>query len=99
MAYRMSPYKVGDFVYPVYKPQQAGQVVEVKPALPYPNGKGAFAPDLVVQRPSGERETINALHVKDFRALVEDHRRKLSTHLALLTKLESMDLTPSSGAV
>jgi hypothetical protein len=78
--------KVGDFVYKHYHPLKPGIIVAVL-------GKdfGGYFVCVRVQwlsELSSRIETTAAL--RDFNALIEDHRKKLATHETTLMRLKSL---------
>ena len=84
--------KVGDFVYLHYTPAVAGVVLAVHDMGNY-DGKHVGGPrpkDITVKFLKGETKRLSTLGVSDYRALIADHRRKLSTHEARLKKLEEL---------
>lgn len=89
MAVHRRDYKIGDVVYESYSPNNPGIVLKVKPP---PNVD--YVPSLVrgntlvVKFYSGKIKEVDALYLADFRALIEDHKKKVRTHEAKLAMLE-----------
>lgn len=83
---------VGDIVYPHASPVQAGLVVAVEPRT-HSVGGVAYRRQIMactVRQPNGVERVFGELELKDFRALIADHRRKLQTHEARLAAIEAM---------
>jgi hypothetical protein len=89
--------EVGRKVYLVFRPLNAGVIIEVLPQAtrtvnsvggneytytPPPNARVRWLNGTVTEVPSGA--------LSDFDALIQDHEKKLSTHLATRAKLEAM---------
>ncbi len=70
-------FKVGDLAYPGYTPQKAGVVISVGPA------------DWVTIRDLKGRESSSQFF-SDYRALIEDHRRKYQRHEEIAARLDAM---------
>jgi len=82
----MTP-KVGEYVYRPFRPKMPGRIIAVFSPLP-PRKYFHF---VTVKWLNGVVEDTDTLDLNDFQALIEDHRKKLKTHLATLKKLEAME--------
>jgi len=84
-------FKVGDYVYMVFTPVKCGRVVRVIPGKPYERWPDECEPStLHVKTLKGDILTGSELSFNNYRTLIEDHRRKLAKHEAILAKLEAL---------
>jgi hypothetical protein len=74
--------KIGDIVYPNFKPQRAGKVIAVEPESKY-NSK------VTVKTLKGDVYTAGSLWLNSFTDLVESHERKAKNQRALLQRITS----------
>ena len=81
MAYRLSKPEVGMTVYKPYSPAHAGVIIDVEEVAPHRFG---------VLWLNGEKTIEAPYDVCDFDALIEDHRKKLATHLKTLDRLKGL---------
>ena len=79
-------FPLGSFVYQPYEPQKAGIVISIRVRQRRPETRKFYS--YVCRRPDGTEFETDV--VKDFRQLIADHERKLSTHRKLLSRLEEM---------
>lgn len=70
---------VGDFCYKPFRPSVAGKVVEVINEY-----------HVIVQWIDGSKSEHLCTTLNDFNALIEDHRKKLATHEAMLERLKAL---------
>lgn len=80
--------KVGDFVYPAYAPQKAGVIVEYTP-----NNNHSIMGNVKIKMANGNVLAYPESGLQDFNALIEDHKKKLATHLVTLGKLQAIKET------
>jgi uncharacterized protein YneR len=85
MAYVVNEPKVGQRVYRHGKPQTAGVI---KAVLGETTDELAYR--IRVKWVNGIVEETDTWGLKDFDALIEDHRKKLKSHLTTLKKLEAL---------
>ena len=83
MAYRMNKPEVGMYVYEPYCPVRAGVITAVL-------GKTPYDYKIRVLWLSGEITEVVSNCLKDFDTLIEDHRKKLATHLKTLDRLKGL---------
>lgn len=83
LAARPPRFAIGDVVYPGYTPQKAGKVIAINPYSAHSNMY-----IYTVKRPNGD--TYDVSEPSSFDELVETTRRKLTTHEALLAKIQAM---------
>jgi hypothetical protein len=91
MAYCVNDPKVGQYVYKHCKPQNPGVIVSV-------DGKdfGGYFMCVHVQwlkaKPGSEVTGETTAGLKDFEALIKDHRKKLNTHEANHQRLTNLEV-------
>lgn len=86
--------EIGDFVYKAFRPQTPGKAIEIIEGPTHVAGTGKIwkeADRVRIKWINGEITIENSLFLKDFRALIADHEKKLATHRSKLAKLESLD--------
>lgn len=78
---------VGQIVYRVCRPLNPGRIEAVIPSVK----SGAYRPrpEVRVTWKNGTQETVSGLQLMDFAALVDDHRKKLLTHVKNLKELQA----------
>lgn len=74
---------VGRRVYKPYAPTQAGIIRSEEPSG-----------TLTVKWLDGTTEIVSKRGLNDFDSLIEDHKKKLNTHLRTLAKLQAMEEEP-----
>ena len=82
--------KVGDLVYEHYSPKKAGKIVEVVGRIP-PNRPGYVCPFFRVKvrwAKDGAISETSSNALVGFQDLIDDHQKKLATHLAMKAKLD-----------
>lgn len=92
MAERKSVYQVGDLVYPGFTPVRVGKVIAERTITITP--RGGYPPynkqELTVKTTKGEIYTIDAFHVKDYKSLIEDHKRKYEKFQKIAEQFKSV---------
>jgi hypothetical protein len=87
----MCKFKVGDYVYKPFQPQKPGKVINTYVTRKkYDNGNIIDYLYCTVNFLDGKQEDIWELRLKSFDALIADHKKKLSTHLITLAKLNAL---------
>lgn len=96
MAIFKQKYNIGDYVYESYKPLNPGKVIrtisdtthtEEDPSI---QGGITFHENILeVKFLNGETKLINTMHLADFQELIDDHKKKLQTHLNNKAKLDN----------
>lgn len=76
----------GQLVYEVGCPKRAGIVISNN------NIPGKYFGLATVKWVDGITTTIKCQCLNDFQALIDDHKKKLNTHLATLTKLQALTI-------
>ena len=82
MAHPLYNPKKGNLTYIAYQPQKAGVVIE------HIKVEGKHFGLVKIKMLNGEIVTVSENGLQDFNALIEDHKKKLATHLATLGKLK-----------
>jgi hypothetical protein len=85
--------EIGDFVYKAYQPQTPGKVVRVIEGEERFNSTGKtwkISDRAEIKWIDGTTSIVDMLSLNDFRRLIADHEKKLSTHRLKLTKLEQL---------
>jgi hypothetical protein len=76
--------KKGDFVYPLFCPQRVGVIVEHTPCANVLTG------NTKIKTINGKTFTYPESSLRNFHSLIEDHKKKLATHLSNLEKLKKI---------
>lgn len=85
------PIQIGTLVYKPYEPASCGKVVETRGFDRYADGSKSDAELVVIKwLKDGTRSIQSTLHLNDFGALVEEHKRKYEKHSATLEKLKAL---------
>jgi len=71
--------QVDDFVYEPYNPNNPGKVVSIEDDPDFSNQNYCTVKFL-----NGRTKKVSSNHLKDFNKLIEDHKRKLGTHISKL---------------
>ena len=86
--------KIGQNVYRHYRPQVAGKIVEVMGSVDVKRPDGSIYVTsflrVRVKWVNGKESEHSTAELTDFDELIEDHKRKLKTHLATLAKLRKI---------
>lgn len=85
MAHPILNPEVGQLVYEPFRPQRPGKIINIPETS---HLAPSFRHSATVKWIDG---TVSvAYRLQDFNALIEDHRKKLSTHLLNLEKVQSL---------
>lgn len=86
MAKTIEP-RIGQRVYRAYSPQTAGVIINVRRKHQH-----SHPATVDVAWTNGQLELdVREWDLRDFEALIEDHKKKLETHLATLDKLREIE--------
>lgn len=88
MAHPLHNPKIGDLAYPAFQPQKAGIIIEIVPKTDH------LIPNVKIQMANGSSLKIHQNALQDFNALIEDHKKKLNTHLVTFEKLQKIKNIP-----
>lgn len=81
-------FKVGDVVYKGYSPATVGIVIKIEVReWDFEHAGKRHVPVITVRKANGRIWESPQGYASNYRTLIEDHRRKLETHEAALTKL------------
>ena len=80
---------VGTLGYFAFNPKKVCKVIENLDCVPCVN-KQYYTRTLRVRWNNGKEEVVSAHSLSDFNALIEDHQKKLDTHLKMKKTMESL---------
>lgn len=85
--------KVGDLVYEPFSPKKAGKIIEVVGRRKFPDRPDYVCPFFEVKvrwAKDGSVTVCDSGQLNGFQDLIDDHERKLATHMAMKARLEAL---------